>query len=158
MKLSKILAAGALVTMAACGQIEQPEAEAPAAPAPPAALMDQALAQAPEMQQVFAYQQLVVYMQANPALGVSCEGPRGIEARGIIPDSAAADSVYGALKGALAFSVQCGPQLTTARDEPREHWLVAFAPGAAAPSVVNCADARGRDQCPRAIPMAAATP
>jgi hypothetical protein len=62
-----------------------------------------------------------------------------------------------AYKGSLVFSVQCGPQLTTVRDEPREHWLVVFAPGATEAVVVNCANAAGRDQCTRTMPRVTAT-
>jgi hypothetical protein len=152
----RTLVFAAALALAACGQSTVPEPEAPAAPQ---SLMEQAQAQTAEMAPVFAWQQLTAYQQAHPEATPACTSIRGAESRGVVPDNVAADSVYAAHKGALVFSVQCGPQLTTVRDEPREHWLVIFAPGAAEAVVVNCADASGRnDQCPRAIPVATTTP
>lgn len=150
--LSAALAAFAL---AACGQPEAPKEEAPPAPQ---SVMEEIMAQAPEMQPVVAYQKLVAHLTAHPEMQAACTGPRGAESRGIVPDDVAPDSIYAAHKGALVLSVQCGQQLTTVHDNPREHWLVIAAPGAAEATFINCADAQGRDQCPHAIPRAAATP
>ncbi len=150
-----VLAALAALALAACGQAEAPKQEAPTAPQ---SLMDEILAQAPEMQPVVGYQQLVAHLTAHPEMEAACTGPRSAESRGIVPEDVAPDSIYAAHKGALVLSVQCGQQLTTVRDNPREHWLVIAAPGAAEAVFVNCADAQGRDQCPHAIPRAAAAP
>lgn len=155
--MMKKFAFAAALGLAACGQSTAPEPEAPAAPL---SLLEQVQAQSAENQPVFAWQQLTAYQQAHPEATPACTSIRGAESRGIVPDNVAPGSVYEPFKGALVFSVQCGPQLTTAHDEPREHWLVAFAPGAAEAAVVNCADAAGRnDRCGRAVPTAeAATP
>lgn len=150
MKLT-LLAAVAALSLAACGQPEAAKQEAPAAPP---SLMDQIMAQAPEMQPVAGYQQLVAYLTAHPDMGAACSGPRSAESRGVVPDDVAPDSIYAAHKGALVLSVQCGQQLTTVRDNPREHWLVVIAPGAAEATFVNCADSQGKDQCPHTIPRA----
>ena len=148
-------AAIAAFALAACGPAEAPKQEAPAAPL---SAMEQIMAQAPEMQPVVAYQQLVAYLTAHPEMQAACTGPRSAESRGIVPEDVAADSIYAGHKGALVLSVQCGQQLTTVHDNPREHWLVVAAPGAAEATFINCADAQGRDQCPHAIPRAAAAP
>ncbi|GAM97900.1 hypothetical protein U91I_01530 [alpha proteobacterium U9-1i] len=150
----RTLAIAAAFALAACGQATAP-AE-PEAPAAPLSLMEQAMAQSPENRPVFAWQQLTAYQATHPEAVPPCASIRGAESRGVVPDNVAADSIYAAHKGSLVFSVQCGPQLTTVRDEPREHWLVVLAPGATEAVVVNCANAAGRDQCPRAIPTAAA--
>ncbi|HCK84452.1 MAG TPA: hypothetical protein DHW63_08025 [Hyphomonadaceae bacterium] len=150
-----VFAALAALALAACGQAEAPKEEAPAAPQ---SMMEQILAQAPEMQPVVAYQQLVAYLTAHPEMQAACTGPRSTESRGIVPDDVAPDSIYAAHKGALVLSVQCGQQLTTVRDNPSEHWLVVAAPEAAEAMFINCADAQGRDQCPHAIPRAAPAP
>ena len=106
------------------------------------------------MQQVFAYQQLVAHLQSQDAV---CTGPRGVERRGLVPENVAPDSIYAPFVGADVYTVQCGEQLTTVRADPRERWLVVFAPEADAVQVANCADARGVDQCAaREIPTAAA--
>lgn len=153
----KRLAIAAALALAACGQ----STTAPEAEAPPAVqdLMTQAQAQAPEMQPVFAWQQLTAYQTAHPELQQPpCTSIRRAESRGIVPADAAPDSIYAGHVGALVFSIQCGPQLTTVRDQPTEHWLVIFAPGATAAEVVSCADGTG-DRCrAREIPRAAATP
>lgn len=151
----RTLVLAAALALAACGQSTAPEPEAPAAPQ---SLMEQAQAQSAEMAPVFAWQQLTAYQASHPEATPACSSIRGAESRGIVPDNVAADSIYAAHKGSLVFSVQCGPQLTTVRDEPREHWLVVFAPGAAEAAVVNCANDAGRDQCPRAIPVTTTTP
>lgn len=148
----------ASLALAACGQSTAPEPEAPAAPQ---SLMEQVQAASAEMRPVLAYQQLVAYLQAHPELNATCAGPRAAESRGVVPADVAPDSIYAAHAGSLVLSVQCGQQLTTVRDEPREHWLVVLAPGAAEAAFVNCANEAGRDQCPHAIPTAtppAATP
>lgn len=146
----RTLVLAAALALAGCGQSTAPEPEAPAAPQ---SLLEQAQAQSAEMAPVFAWQQLTAYQQTHPEATPACESIRGAESRGVVPDNVAADSIYAAHKGSLVFSVQCGPQLTTVQDNPREHWLVVFAPGATEAAVVNCANAAGRDQCPRAIPV-----
>lgn len=148
--MKKLFFASALA-LAACGQ----PAPEPAAPAAPQSLMDLAQAQSAEMLPVFGYQQLVAYLQAHPELNAVCTGPRAAESRGVVPDNAAAGSVYAEHKGSLALSVQCGEQLTTVRDDPAQHWLVFLAPAAMDAVVVNCADGRN-DKCPHVIPTDAA--
>ncbi|MDX2276833.1 MAG: hypothetical protein NW206_15390 [Hyphomonadaceae bacterium] len=155
MKPIILLAASAALLLAACGQTTAPVEEAPAAPQ---ALMDQVLAMAPEQQPVFAYQQLAAYQQAHPEATPICSAVRATEARGIIPDDVDPASTYGPFAGGAVYSVQCGALLSQTRYDPTEHWLVAFMPGAAEPTIVNCADASGRDQCPAQIPRAAAPP
>lgn len=157
MKPQHILVVGALFALAACGQT--PAATEEAAPAAPQSLFDQVQSQDASTQMVTAYQALIAYQQAHPDVQPACAAVRGTEARGVIPEDVAPDSLYAAHKGAAVYSVQCGPQLTGTRFDPREHWLVVYAPGATEVAVVNCADARGRDQCPAAVPRAApATP
>jgi hypothetical protein len=148
-----MLATVTVFALAACGQTEAP---APEAPPEPQALMDQVLGMAPEQQPVFAYQQLAAFQQAHPESQPICASIRGTEARGIIPADVDPTSAYGPFAGGAVYSVQCGVQLTGTRMDPREHWLVAFMPGAAEVAIANCADAQGRDQCPTAIPRAAA--
>lgn len=143
------LASAALV-LAACGQ--PAEAPAPVEPAAPASLMDQVQAMSVEQRPVFAWQQLTAYQQAHPEAQPPCTSIRRVDSIGVIPDDVIESSIYAAHKGALVFTVQCGPQLTTVGDDPAEHWLVAFAPGAEEAVVASCADARGRDQCPRVPP------
>ncbi|MBL8537115.1 MAG: hypothetical protein JNM59_06895 [Hyphomonadaceae bacterium] len=146
------IVAGALM-LAACGQ----PAEAPQTqPPPPQSLMDQVTAMAAEQQPVFAWQQLTAWQQAHPEAQPPCASIRRVDTVGVIPEDVAADSIYAAYKGALVFTVQCGPQLTTVRDNPAEHWLVAFAPGATEAAVANCAAANGaRTMCFRTPPRAA---
>jgi hypothetical protein len=156
MKTRTLAAFSAALALAACGQAETPAPEAPAAPQ---SLMEQVEDMSPEQQPVFAWQQLTAFQQAHPEAQPPCASIRRVDSIGHIPDDVAADSIYAAHKGSLVFTVQCGPQLTTVRDDPREHWLVAFAPGATEAVVQNCANASGRSECTR-IPMraAAATP
>src|SRR5262245_31291614 len=135
--------AAAVLGLAACGQAAAPEAETPAAPQD---ILTQAQAQSPEMLPVFAWQQLTAYQQAHPEAQPPCARIRRAESRGIVPADAAADSIYAGHTGALAVSIQCGEQLTTVRDQPNEHWLVLFAPGAMEPTVLNCADGNA-DRC-----------
>ena len=127
-----------------------PAAEAPApeaaTPAPQTAL-EQLQAQPAEQQPVFAWQQLTAYQQAHPDAQPACTSIRQAEARGVVPENIRPDSIYASHVGATVFAIQCGPQLTTVRDDPREHWLVVFTPGAADVTVKNCAGegGRGRD-------------
>lgn len=151
----RLLAIAAVLALAACGQPAAPEPEAPAAPL---SLMEQAQALPAANQPVFAWQTLTAYQGAHPESLPACASIRRAEAVGIIPDDVAPDSFYAAHKSALVFSLQCGAQLTTARDDPREHWLVVMAPGAMEAVVLNCAGAGGLDQCPRFIPRAAPAP
>jgi hypothetical protein len=146
-----LMCASASLMLAACGQTAAPVEEAPAAPP---ALMDQVLAMSPENQPVFAYQQLAAYQQAHPEAAPICSAVRGTEARGIVPADVDPASKYGPFAGAAVYSVQCGALLSQTRYDPREHWLVAFMPGAPEAAIVNCADASGRDQCPASIPRA----
>ncbi len=149
-----LVAACALTLLAACGQ---QEAAAPEAPAAPQSLMDQVAAMAPEQQPVFAWQQLTAWQTAHPEAQPPCASIRRVDAVGIIPDNVDPESLYAGYKGAMVFAVQCGPQLTTVRDDPREQWLVAFAPGAADAAVAACANAEGRSDCPRVPRLAEAT-
>lgn len=143
--MKKFILAASILALAACGQpAEAPEAEAPEAP--PTALA-QLQSRGAEEQPVFAYQQLVAYQQANPEVQPACSSIRGAEARGVIPENIAPDSIYAPYVGSTVFAIQCGPQLTTVQDDPREHWLVVFTPGAEATTVVNCAQPNGRDPC-----------
>jgi hypothetical protein len=147
-----IIAIAAFAALAACNQ--QPEA--PAAPEAPASLQAQVRAMAAEMQPVFAYQQLVAHLQTQ---GAVCTGPRGAEGRGTVPANVAPDSIYAPFAGADVYTVQCGEQLTTVRADPRQRWLVVFAPDAMEAQFVNCADATGFDRCAaREIPVAEAAP
>lgn len=150
------LACCAAIALAACGQ--PAEAPAPEAPAAPQSLMEQVQDQAPEMQPVFAYQQLTTYQQAHQDVTPLCTSPRATESRGIIPATVSADSIYAPYAGSLVFSIQCGELRSGTRFDPREHWLVVFAPGATEPTIVNCADAAGIDQCPRTVPITIPTP
>lgn len=150
MTLRSILAAASVFALAACNPPQAPEEAA--APAAPAALMDQALAMQPDQQPVFAWQQLTTYQAAHPEFEPVCNSIRAAESRGVIPEDVDPESVYGAHVGSLVYSIQCGPQLTGTRFDPREHWLVVFAPGAMEPLVVRCADARGQDICPATMP------
>lgn len=151
--MKPIIAFAALAALAACTQ--QPPA-APAEPEAPASMQSEVRRMAAEMQPVFAYQQLTAHLQTQ---GGACAGPRGAEARGTVPANVAPDSIYAPFVGADAYTVQCGEQLTTVRADPRERWLIVFAPDATTAQFVNCADAQGFDQCAaRQIPTAEATP
>lgn len=144
----------AVALLAACGQ--QQAAEAPEAPAAPQSLMDQVAAMAPEQQPVFAWQQLTAWQTAHPEAQPPCASIRRVDAVGIIPDNVDPESLYAGYKGAMVFAVQCGPQLTTVRDDPREQWLVVFAPGATEAAVTSCVVAGGRSDCPRVPRLAEA--
>lgn len=152
--MKRIFLAAALA-LAAC-QAEAPKEEAPPAPQ---SLMDQVAAMSAETRPVFAYQQLVAHQQAHPEVIPPCTAPRETAER-LIPDNVAPDSFYAQFKGSAVYSVQCGELVSRARFDPREHWLVVFAPGASEAVVANCADARGSDQCLMPVPTiaAAATP
>jgi hypothetical protein len=145
----------AALALAACGQAEAPKEEAP-----PAAqsLLEQIQAQSREQQLVTSFQHLVAYQQAHPDSTPPCRTVRGTESRGVIPDNVSPDSVYAAYKGSAVFSVQCGDNTSLAPLEPREHWLVVYAPGAAEVSIVNCAGTAGRDLCTRNVPTVEAEP
>jgi hypothetical protein len=147
-----LFAVCAALALAACGA-EAPKEEAPAAPP---SLMNTILAQGPEQQLVTAYQALAAYQQAHPDSQPVCRAVRGTESRGVIPDDVSPDSLYAAYKGAVVYSINCGELRTATRMDPREHWLVVYAPGAAEVSIVNCASAGGDDLCPRVVPRAAA--
>lgn len=151
-----LLAACAALALSACGQSAAP---APEAPPPPQTLLEQVQAQAPEMQLVSAVQQLNAYQQSHPESQPVCQNVRGTESREIIPANVAPDSIYAAHAGSLVISVQCGELRSMTAYDPREHWLVVFAPGATEAAIVNCANAQGVDQCPRRVPVveAAAT-
>ncbi|HJS79603.1 MAG TPA: hypothetical protein VJ748_03190 [Vitreimonas sp.] len=149
------LALCAALALAACGQAAAPKEETPAAPL---SLMEQVQAQAPEMQLVTAYQALAAYQQAHPDSTPRCTAVRATESRGVIPDNVSPDSIYAAYKGAAVYSVNCGELRTMTRMDPREHWLVVYAPGASEVSIVNCASASGSDLCPRQVPTVAAAP
>jgi hypothetical protein len=153
MKTAHFAALGAALALMACGQAEAPKEEAPPAPQ---TMIEQVLAMRPEQQQVFAYQQLIAYQQVHPEAQPTCTAVRATEARGIIPENISPDSVYAQFVGASVYSVQCGPQLSATRFDPREHWVVAFMPGASEATVINCADARGLDICTREVPTVAA--
>lgn len=150
MKTRYVLAACAALSLAACS----PPAETPTAETPEAAqsMIDQVLSLPAEQQGVFAWQQLTAWQQGHPEAQPPCASIRRVDTVGTIPADVAADSVYAAYAGNLAFTVQCGAQLTTVRDNPAEQWLVAFAPGAPEAAIINCADAEGRSQCPRVAP------
>lgn len=154
MKLHHFAACAALA-LAACGQAEAPKEEAPPQPQ---SLMEQIQAQAPEQQLVTAYQHLAAYQQTHADSTPACSAVRATESRGVIPDNVSPDSVYAAYKGAAVYSVQCGELRTRAAYDPREHWLVVYAPGATEVSIVNCASAGGTDLCPRQVPVVETPP
>jgi hypothetical protein len=148
------LAAAATLTLAACGQ---PAATTEEAPPAPQTIYDQVAAMAPDQAPIFAYQQLIAYQQANPAVTPPCTAVRGTE-RITMPENIAPDSIYAPHAGSQVFTVQCGALISATRMDPTEKWLVVFAPGANAPTVENCAGPRESDRCPRQVPTAAAAP
>lgn len=152
---SKLIIACAALALAACGQSTAPVEEAPAAPQ---SLMEQVQAMSGENQLVAGYSALVAYQQAHPETQPPCTSPRGTESRGVIPADVAPNSVYAAHVGSLVLSVQCGVLISRAQLDPREHWLVVYAPGATEVAVVNCAGPNGSDVCPAQVPRAAAAP
>lgn len=150
-----VLSASLALALAACGQASTTKApEAPAAAA--ADLKTQVLAMPAETQPVFAFQKLVAYQQAHPEAAPLCGSPRETESRGVIAAGLPETSVYAPLAGSAVYSIQCGALRSGTMYDPKEHWLVVFAPGAADVSVVNCALPNGRDNCPRAVPPAVA--
>lgn len=153
MKFIHFAAACAAFALAACGQAQAPTEEAPAAVED---LLSQVNRMPAEQQPVFAYQQLAAYQQGHPESLPVCAAVRATEARGVVPENVDPASPYAAHVGSSIYSVQCGALISATAYDPREHWLVAFAPGAAEATVVNCADAQGIDQCPRQIPTVAA--
>ncbi|MGD9965889.1 MAG: hypothetical protein AB7T59_05170 [Hyphomonadaceae bacterium] len=149
------IAAGALMLLSACNQ---PAATTEEAPAAPASLFDQVNAMSASDQPVFAYQQLVAYQQANPAVTPPCQAVRSTE-RITIPENVAADSIYAPHASSAVFTVQCGELRSMTRMDPNEKWLVVFAPGAETVAVQHCLGPRDSDLCPRQVPTAvAATP
>jgi hypothetical protein len=150
---SKLILACAALALAACGQSTAPTEEAPAAAQ---SLMEQVQAMSGENQLVAGYSALVAYQQAHPEAQPPCTSPRGTESRGIIPADVAPDSIYAAHAGSLVLSVQCGVLISRAQFDPREHWLVIYAPSATEVAVVNCAGPNGADVCPAPVPRAAA--
>jgi hypothetical protein len=153
MKL-EIIAATALLALAACGQSTPPSSDVASTTAAAAqGLFEQLERTAPEMQPVTAWQQLMTHAETMPA----CREVRRTESRGIVPANAAPDSAYAGHAGEWVFVVQCGPRLTTVGNDPHQHWLIFFAPGAATSTIVNCAQGTG-DRCMLArIPTADAT-
>jgi hypothetical protein len=149
MKLHHFAVCAALA-LAACGQAEAPKEEAPPTPQ---SLMEEIQAQSPEQQLVTAYQHLASYQQTHPDSTPACASVRGTESRGVIPDNVSPDSIYAAYRGAAVYSVQCGVLRTRTDFDPREHWLVVYAPDATEASIVNCASAGGTDLCPRTVPV-----
>jgi len=141
---SVLFAACATIALAACGQSTAPATDT--APAAPQSLMEQVQAQAPADQLVGAVVALQTYQHAHPEATPVCQHVRGTESRGVIPDNMDPNSIYGAHKGALAISVQCGELISRERMDPHEHWLVVYAPGATEAAIVNCASG-DRDQC-----------
>lgn len=152
--MKRLLLAAAALALTACGQ-SAPVEEAPAAPQ---SLMDQVTAMNPEQQLVFAYQQLAAYQAAHPDVQPPCTSVRGTESRGVIPADVAPDSIYAGHAGAAVYSIQCGNLISRERFDPNEHWLVVFAPGASEVTLVNCANARGADDCPARVPRVEAAP
>jgi hypothetical protein len=155
MKL-RMIAATAVLALAACGQANDGAKQGTAAATAPQGLFEQLERTSPEMQPVTAWQQLTSHPETMPA----CHDVRRSESRGIVPANAAAP--YAGHDGAWAFVIQCGPQLTTVRPDPRQHWLIFFKPGETTSTIANCADAHGQDQCllariPTATPAAATT-
>jgi len=141
MKL-KIIAATALLALAACGQSAPSSDTATATASAAQGLFEQLERTAPEMQPVTAWQQLSSHPETMPA----CGSVRRTESKGIVPANVAPDSAYAGHAGEWAFNIQCGPQLTTVRSDPHQHWLIFFKEGAATSTIVNCADGTG-DRC-----------
>lgn len=150
MKL-KIIAATALLALAACGQSSTtPSADTTSATAAQG-LFEQLERTAPEMQPVTAWQQLSSHPETMPA----CGSVRRTESKGIVPANAAPP--YAGHEGEWVFSIQCGPQLTTVRPSPHDHWLIFFKEGSPTSTIVNCAQGTG-DMCLLAhIPTVTAT-
>ncbi|MBX9746183.1 MAG: hypothetical protein K2X34_04730 [Hyphomonadaceae bacterium] len=149
-----LLFAGAACVLAACGQSTE-TAETPPAPQ---SLLEQVQGMGPEEQLVWAVTALAEQQRANATLTPPCANVRATESRGVIPANVDPQSIYAAHVGALVLSVQCGNLVSRERMDPNEHWLLVIAAGATAPTVVNCANARGEDDCPREVPVVEAAP
>ncbi|MFZ2031345.1 MAG: hypothetical protein WAU68_13615 [Vitreimonas sp.] len=135
-----VIAGAALLALAACGQ-SAPSSDTTTATASAAqGLFEQLERTPPEMQPVMAWQQLMTHAETMPA----CHDVRRTESKGIVPVNAAPP--YAGHAGEWVFGVQCGPQLTTVRSDPHQHWLIFFTPGATTSAIVNCAQGTG-DQC-----------
>src|SRR5688572_19363578 len=152
--MKRLLIVAAAIALAACGQPAQETTTVE--PAAPADLFTEVSGLSAADQPVRGYTDLVAYQTAHPELEPKCTSVRATEARGVIPAGVPDTSIYNQLEGAFVVSVQCGPQLTQTRMDPREHWLVAYVPGATDVTVLSCAQADGRDACPRIIPVEAA--
>ncbi len=148
------LVAVATLLLAACGQPAAPVTEeAPVAQG----LFEQVQAMSPETQPVFAYQQLAAYQQAHPEVTPPCTAVRSTE-RINVPGNVDPASLYAAHTTGAVFAVQCGALVSATRMDPNEKWLVAFAPGAAEPTVQHCLGDRGIDLCPRQVPTVEIAP
>ncbi|MBL8546332.1 MAG: hypothetical protein JNL81_07695 [Hyphomonadaceae bacterium] len=147
------LAASAVLLLVACGQ---PAATTEEAPPAPQGLYEEIEAASPEQQPVLAYQHFIAYQQAHPELTPPCTAVRGTE-RITVPDDVAADSIYAAHRGSSVFTIQCGALISATRMDFNEKWLIAFAPGATAPTVEHCLGERETDRCPRQVPLAIST-
>lgn len=144
----RLILIAALLALGACGQPAQ--TPAPEAPAAPQTALEQLQAEAAEQQPVFAWQQLTAYQAAHAEVQPPCTSVRRAEARGVVPANIDPASIYAPYVGATVFVIQCGAQLTTVGDDPRERWLVVFTPGAAEAAIQSCAGA-GADQCANRI-------
>lgn len=155
--MKKLVLTAALL-IAACNQAATTASSTATAPQ---GIMEQTLAQSQEMQPVAALTALNRYQAAHTDSTPRCTEVRESAARGIIPNDVADGSIYKPFGGDLVFAIQCGPRLTTVPPDPKQHWLVVMAPGAADVTVISCADAHGNDQCtyriPRATPAATST-
>lgn len=149
------LAVGAALWLAACGQSTAPATEE--APAAPQGLYEQIEGMSPEQQPVFAYQQLAAYQQAHPEVTPPCTAVRSTE-RISVPGNIDPTSIYAAHTGHAVFIVQCGALISATRMDPNEKWLIAFAPGAATPTVEHCLGERQSDRCPRQVPTVEIAP
>lgn len=148
-------AAGAALLLAACGQGAAPTTEE--APAAPQGLFEQVEDMSPEQQPVFAYQQLAAYQQAHPEVTPPCTAVRGTE-RIRVPGNVDPESVYAAHANSAVFTVQCGALVSATRMDFNEKWLIAFAPGAAEPTVIHCLGPNQTDRCPRQVPTVEIAP
>jgi hypothetical protein len=150
------LAAGAAILLAACGQASAPTTEE--APAAPQGLYEQIQGESPENQPVIAYQQFIAYQQAHPDIvNPPCTAVRGTE-RINVPGNVDPESIYAAHQGHSVFTIQCGALVSATRMDFNEKWLVAFAPGAAEPTVEHCLGPNATDRCPRQVPTVEIAP
>lgn len=150
------LAATAALLLAACGQSTAPTTEE--APAAPQGLFEQIQAESPENQPVFAYQQFIAYAGAHPeVVNPPCTAVRGTE-RITVPGNVDPASIYASHQGQAVFTIQCGALVSATRMDFNEKWLIAFAPGAAEPTVEHCLGERSSDRCPRQVPTVEIAP